>query len=90
MEYGMLKGVVASISKVPENTENGLCYTVVMSLPKGLESTYHKEFPFVQDMDGTAEIITEDMRFIELFIRPMLLAKLEFVILQIAWSDDVQ
>lgn len=71
MEYGILKGVVASISKVPENTESGLCYTVVVSLPKGLESTYHKEFPFVQDMDGSAEIITEDMRLIEQFIQPI-------------------
>ena len=71
MEYGILKGIAASISKVPENTEAGLCYTVVVSLPKGLESTYHKEFPFVQDMDGTAEIITEDMRLIDQFIRPI-------------------
>lgn len=71
MEYGILKGVVTSISKVPENTESGLCYTVVVSLPKGLESTYRKEFPFVQDMDGSAEIITEDMRLIEQFVRPI-------------------
>lgn len=71
MEYGILKGEVASISKVPENTDAGLCYTVVVSLPKGLESTYRKEFPFVQDMDGSAEIITEDMRLIEQFIRPI-------------------
>ena len=71
MEYGILKGRVASISKVPENTDAGLCYTVVVSLPNGLESTYRKEFPFVQDMDGTAEIITEDMRLIERFIHPI-------------------
>lgn len=71
MEYGILKGEVASISNVPENTDAGLCYTVVVSLPKGLESTYRKEFPFVQDMDGSAEIITEDMRLIEQFIRPI-------------------
>lgn len=71
MEYGILKGEVASISKVPESTELGLCYTVVVSLPKGLASTYRKEFPFVQNMDGTAEIITEDMRIIDQFIRPI-------------------
>ena len=71
MEYGILKGVVESISLVPENTENGLCYTVVAELPNGLKSTYHIEFPFVQDMDGTSEIITEDMRLIEQFVRPI-------------------
>lgn len=37
----------------------------------GLESTYNKTLPFVQDMDGTAEIITGDMRLIEQFIRPI-------------------
>ena len=71
LEYGILKGEVASISKVPENTETGFCYTVVVSLPKGLESTYRKDFPFVQNMDGSAEIITEDMRLIEQFVRPI-------------------
>lgn len=71
MEYGILKGEVASISKVPENTEVGLCYTVVVSFPNGLNSTYRKEFPFVQEMDGTAEIITEDMRLIEQFFQPI-------------------
>lgn len=71
MEYGILKGSIESISKVPENTGEGLYYTVVVALPNGLESTYHKTFPFVQDMDGTAEVITEDMRLIEQFIRPI-------------------
>lgn len=71
MEYGILKGEISSISKVPVKTEDGLCYTVVVSLPKGLKSTYRKEFPFVQDMDGSAEIITEDMRLIEQLIRPI-------------------
>ena len=71
MEYGILKGSIESISKVPENTKEGLFYTVVVILPNGLESTYHKTFPFVQEMDGIAEIITEDMRLIEQFISPI-------------------
>ncbi len=71
MEYGILKGEVTSISKVPEKSNSGLYYTVVVSLPNGLNSTYHKGFPFVQNMDGSAEIITEDMRLIEQFIRPI-------------------
>jgi multidrug resistance efflux pump len=71
LEFGILKGEVASISSVPEITPDGLIYTVDVSLPNGLESTYKKEFPFVQNMDGYAEIITDDMRLIEQFVRPI-------------------
>lgn len=71
LEFGILKGKIVSISSVPENTKDGLAYTVNVSLMNGLNSTYHKEFPFVQNMDGEAEIITEDMRLIEQFVRPI-------------------
>ena len=71
LEFGILKGKVASISSVPESTKEGLTYTVDVTLPDGLESTYHKTFPFVQKMDGSADIITDDMRLIEQFVRPM-------------------
>ena len=71
LEFGILKGVVASIFSVPEDTQYGLAYTVDVALPRGLESTYRKDLPFVQNMDGTAEIITEDMRLIERFIQPI-------------------
>jgi multidrug resistance efflux pump len=71
MEFGILKGLVKSISQVPEKTQNGICYTVNVEFPAGLKSTYHKIIPFVQNMDGSAEIITKDMRLIEQFIRPI-------------------
>lgn len=71
MEYGVLRGKVESISSVPERSNGALYYTVDVALPDGLKSSYKKDFPFVQDMDGTAEIITEDMRLIEQFIRPI-------------------
>lgn len=71
LEFGILKGRVASISPIPESTPDGLLYTVDVTLPNGLESTYHRQFPFVQSMDGSAEIITEDMRLIEQFVRPI-------------------
>ena len=71
LEYGIVKGEVASISSVPESTENGMVYTVNVALPKGLESTYRKRLPFVQDMDGSAEIVTENRRLIEQFILPI-------------------
>ena len=71
LEFGILKGVVHSISAVPEKTREGLYYTVEVILPDGLKSTYNVVFPFVQDMDGTADIITEDMLLIEQFTRPI-------------------
>ena len=71
LEFGILRGKVETISSVPEMSQEGLFYTIDVTLPEGLESTYHKQFPFVQNMDGVAEIITEDMRLIEQFIRPI-------------------
>ena len=71
MEFGVLSGVVTSISSVPEQSESGLEYTLTVDFPDGMTTTYHKELPFVQQMDGEAEIVTEDMRLIEQFIRPI-------------------
>lgn len=71
LEFGVLHGEVTTISSVPENTPEGLMYTVTVSLPEGLESSYHKEIPFVQDMNGVAEIVTEDMRLLEQLIWPI-------------------
>ncbi|WP_394332800.1 hypothetical protein [Flavobacterium pectinovorum] len=34
-------------------------------MPKKLETSYHKAIPFQQEMSGTAEIITEDLRLAE-------------------------
>lgn len=71
MEFGVLSGIVSSISSVPEQSERGLVYTITVNFPDGMETTYHRTLPFVQQMDGQAEIVTEDMRLIEQFIRPI-------------------
>lgn len=71
MEFGVLSGVVTSISSVPEQSAAGLEYTLTVDFPEGMTTTYHKELPFVQQMDGESEIVTEDMRLIEQFIRPI-------------------
>ena len=71
LEFGIVRGTVAAIASVPENTEEGLFYTVDVVLPDGLLSTYRKDLPFVQNMDGTAEIITEDLRLLQQLIRPI-------------------
>ena len=71
LEFGILKGKVAAISSVPEETPGGLAYTVDVELPGGLESTYRKKLPFVQNMDGSADIVTEDLRLIDRFVQPI-------------------
>lgn len=58
----MLKGKVQAISLVPDQTGNLL---LDVSLPKKLETSYHKIIPFQQEMSGRAEIVTEDLRLIE-------------------------
>ena len=71
MEYGVLQGIVRTISSVPEQSAGALTYTVTVSFPEGMMTTYHRELPFVQNMDGEAKIVTLDIRLIEQFIRPI-------------------
>ena len=76
MEFGVLKGVVESIPAVPQTVTtaegNTIVYTVEVNFPDSLVTTYGKELPMVQQMDGTAEIITRDRRLIGQFIDPVL------------------
>lgn len=60
-EYGMVIGQVESISLVPRDN----LYSIRISLIDGFVSTYKKELVFRQEMQGVAEIITEDKRLIE-------------------------
>jgi len=61
-EFGMLIGKVDKISAVPDAKGN---YYVDVNLPEKLETAFHKTIEYKQDMRGTAEIITEDLRVIE-------------------------
>ena len=63
-EFGMLSGTVQNISLIPDN--DGF-YRVDVDLPSKLITSYNKEIEFKQEMGGTAEIITEDLRLIERF-----------------------
>jgi HlyD family secretion protein len=67
LEYGMIKGVVKNISLVPDNQE----YTVEVDLPEGLTTYYKIEIPFKQEMQGTAEILTDERRLLERIISPI-------------------
>jgi len=63
-EFGVLKGIVKTISLIPN--KDGL-YLIDVKLPKELITSYNKKLDFKQEMRGTAEIITEDLRLIERF-----------------------
>jgi len=75
MEFGVLRGRIRSLSPVPEQvqTANGtaIVYLAEVIFPEGMTTTYKRELPMIQQMDGTAEIITDDMRLIERFVQPV-------------------
>ena len=57
-QFGILTGRVQNISPVPQKDY----YSVEISVNNTFETTYHKTIPFQQEMQGTANIITEDKR----------------------------
>ncbi len=61
-EFGVLIGKVANISLLPDK-EGNLLLDVV--LKNRLETSYHKKIVFQQEMSGTANVITKDLRLIE-------------------------
>ena len=63
-EFGVLNGTIKKISLIPD--KDGL-YLIDVELPKKLMTSYNKEIDFKQEMRGSAEIITENLRLIERF-----------------------
>jgi HlyD family secretion protein len=66
LEYGMVRGIVKSKSLVP----SGDSYIIEIDLPEGLTTLYGKPLDFTQNMQGTAEIITEDIRLLQKIVNP--------------------
>lgn len=67
LEYGMVRGIVKSKSLVP----SGDAYIIEVDLPDGLTTLYGRKLDFTQNMQGTAEIITENIRLIEKIVNPL-------------------
>ncbi len=67
MEYGVLKGKISILSLVPA----GDYYIAEIDLTDGLKSTYGINLGFINEMTGTADIITEDSRLIFRLIKPL-------------------
>jgi len=66
LEYGMLRGKIKTISLVP----TGDTYVIEIELTSGLTTLYGRTLDFNQNMQGIAEIITEDIRLIEKIVNP--------------------
>jgi multidrug resistance efflux pump len=66
MEYGMVRGTVKSKSMVP----SGDAYIIEIDFPEGLTTLYGKKLDFAQNMQGTAEIITDDIRLLQKIVNP--------------------
>ncbi|MFA5326238.1 MAG: HlyD family efflux transporter periplasmic adaptor subunit [Prolixibacteraceae bacterium] len=67
MEYGFIKGTIKSISLIPNN-EN---YVVEVEMPQDLKTNYGIPLKFSQEMKGSAEIITEDLRLVQRLYNPV-------------------
>lgn len=70
-EYGIIKGEITNISKVPSIHQDGTYYTAEIGLPNGLLTSYKKRLPYYPDMNGQVDIITENMSLLERIFLPI-------------------
>ncbi len=63
-EFGTLKGLVVDKSLVPKDNMYSIRVSVPTTENNNLRTSYGKEIPFEQQLQGKAEIITEDKAFI--------------------------
>jgi len=68
MEYGTVNGVIKQISQIPFESH----YVVEVELANELVTNYGEKLDFKPQMQGTAEIITEEIRLLERFFKPIL------------------
>jgi HlyD family secretion protein len=66
LEYGIVRGIVKSKSLVP----SGNAYIIEVALPEGIKTLYGRDLEFTQNMQGTAEILTDDLRLLQKIINP--------------------
>ncbi|MDR0681849.1 MAG: HlyD family secretion protein, partial [Dysgonamonadaceae bacterium] len=71
MEYGMIKVEVKNIALVPVEQGETRNYVLEVAFPEKLVTTYGKSLVFSQQMSGTAEIITDDLRLLERLLNPV-------------------
>lgn len=64
-EFGQLAGFIATLPELPTLNGENMEYTAKVSLPDGLLTSYKRTISYQPEMQGTAEIVTEDLRVIE-------------------------
>lgn len=67
MEYGFLRATVKNISLMPNNES----YVVEVDMPQDLKTNYDITLKFSQEMKGSAEIITSDLRLMQRLLNPV-------------------
>jgi len=72
MEFGIVRVQIKNISLVPVTVgDNQKAYMLEVDFPNNLKTNYGKELTFSQEMTGSAEIITEDLRLMDKFLNPI-------------------
>lgn len=68
MEFGFLTGKVESVSLLADDES---AYTVTISLPQGLCTSYGKQPEFRGELGGTAEVMTDERSLTERLLSPI-------------------
>lgn len=68
LEFGFLTGRVKGVSLLPD--EEGL-YTVTVSLPQNLQTSYGHRIPFGGEMPGRGEVLTDERSLTERLVSPL-------------------
>ena len=68
MQFGQLEGTIGKISSIPDN--KGFYFAEVL-FANGMKTSYGITVPFSQNMQGTAEVITQDVRLLYRILQPI-------------------
>ena len=66
-DYGKITGIIDSVSDLP----NENFYVALVGFPNGLITNYNKEISINDALKGSAEIVTEDIRFLQRILKPL-------------------
>jgi HlyD family secretion protein len=67
LEFGLLRGNVRTIASAPDES----MYMVQVTLQDSLRTSYGRTIDFHQEMQGQAEIITENMTLMNRILNPL-------------------
>lgn len=68
MEFGFLTGKVVSVSLLADDEST---YTVTISLPQDLRTSYGKQLEFRGELSGTAEVMTDERSVTQRLLSPL-------------------